>query len=244
MSSSLVFTQKRKVTSAFMDSSAKMGISQSVLMVQDNLTECFGMLNADNYVYKEKFNSFWVFTKNKLHFTRRPSWREEFTAQTFPVNNKGFRTDVNSVFIDNDGQNILTSNIECCCLDFDKHRPVKLSNNGFPTEDFPTPVLTDSFEKFEVEYDENDFVYEQVIHSQMLDMSHHMNNTEYVKLAVNVFSDEFINSHEPKDLEVHYIGESKENQCLRIYCKEVDDNFYVRITENQRTVFEMKISFY
>lgn len=244
MENKLIFTQERKVTSAFIDSTAKMGIAQSVLMVQDNLTECFGNMEADNFIFKERYNAFWVFTKTKLHFERRPGWTECFTASTFPVDNVGFRANINSIFTDKEGKTLLSANQECCCLDFEKHRPIKLTTTNFPAENFPAPVFTEKFEKFPVELTEDDFVYEQVIHSQYIDMSKHMNNIEYVKLGVNVFSAQFLEDHSVKDLEVHYLAESKENQTLRIYKTEADGKYYIKIKEADRYVFEMIISFY
>ena len=75
-------------------------------------------------------------------------------------------------------------------------------------------------------------------------MSHHMNNIEYIKLALNVFTDDFLLAHEPKELEVHYTGESKEGQTLRIYSKTEENTTLVVIKESERSVFEMKIEFY
>ena len=72
-------------------------------------------------------------------------------------------------------------------------------------------------------------------------MSHHMNNIEYIKLALCVFSDDFLQSHEITDLEVHYTGESKEGQILRVYKKEDTDvpgKVYIHIKETDRCVFE------
>ena len=82
----LTFTSEREISSAFIDSTVRMGIAQSVLMVQDNLTECFNAMGCDGVIYREKFNDFWVFTKTKVHFFRRPDWREIITAKTFPIN--------------------------------------------------------------------------------------------------------------------------------------------------------------
>lgn len=244
MSNDLIFEMDRRVSSAFIDSTGKMGISQSVLMVQDNLTECFGMLKADNFVYREKFNAFWVFTKTRLHFEKRPFWQESIKTSTFPVNNMGFRANINTLISDKDGEKLITANQECCCLDFEKHRPLKISNLDFPKENFPAPVFTDDFEKFGADFTEENFVYSQTILSQMIDMSHHLNNIEYVKLGTNAFSDDFINTHEVKDLEVHYLSESKEGQNLRIFKKELDSKFFIKIMEQTRPVFEMMISFY
>ena len=71
-----------------------------------------------------------------------------------------------------------------------------------------------------------------------------MNNLEYIKLGLNVFSDDFIESHEVQNLEVHYTGESKEGQTLRIYRKEENGAYIIKIKESDRFVFEMKINFY
>lgn len=244
MENELIFTQNRKVTSAFIDSTVKLGIAQAVLMVQDNLTECFSKLQCDGVVYREKFNVFWVFTKTKMHFERRPDWREEIIASTFPINNAGMRTHVNTILKDLDGKTLAKANQEACVLDMEKHRPVKLTTLPYPTEGFPDAVFTEPFERLNQEMTEDDFVYEQVIRSQHIDMSHHMNNLEYIKLGLNVFSDDFIESHEVQNLEVHYTGESKEGQTLRIYRKEENGAYIIKIKESDRFVFEMKINFY
>jgi len=244
MSDNLIFEQKRKVSSAFIDSTVKLGIAQAVLMVQDNLTECFGMLKCDGIIYREQHNAFWVFTKTKLHFVKRPDWRQEIYAATFPIDNLGMRTHVNTVLKDLDGNILLAANQEACCLDLEKHRPLKITNLPYPKENFPEAVYNEPFERLDAEMEDGDFVYEQIIRSQHIDMSHHMNNIEYIKLGLNVFSDDFIESHEAKDLEVHYTGESKEGQILKVYRKEIDGAYIIKIKESERIVFEMKISFY
>lgn len=245
MENNLIFEQKRKISSAFIDSTVKMGIAQSVLMVQDNLTECFNMLECDGVIYREKFNAFWVFTKTRLHFYRRPEWREEISAATFPVDNEGFRTHVNTVLKDKNGEILIAANQEACVLDMEKHRPMKLANLPYPKENFPAAQMNEPFEKLKTEFEESDFVYEQVIRAQHIDMSHHMNNIEYIKLGLNVFTDDFLENHEAKELEVHYTGESKEGQTLKVYRKDSDGKTFVNIKESVtgRSVFEMMIKF-
>lgn len=243
MDEALVFSQQRNISSAFIDSSVKMGIAQTVLMVQDNLTECFAKLGCDGIVYREKYNSFWVFTKTKVSFTRRPDWREKIIASTFPVDNAGFKTHVNTVLTDADGKNLITANQEACVLDLIRHRPVKLSTVPYPQDGFPEPVFTQPFEKFVSDFTDSDFKYEHIIRSQQIDMSHHLNNIEYIKLALNIFDEQFLLDHEPSELEVHYTGESKEGQVLRVYSRLEGESYYIAIKETERSVFEMKIKF-
>lgn len=237
----LIFESEREISSAFIDSSVRMGVAQSVLLVQDNLTECFGVMGCDGVVYREKFNTFWVFTKTKVHFTRRPSWREIVTARTFPIDNLGMRTHVNTEIVDRDGNQLLVANQEACVLSLENHRPVKITSLPYPKEGFPAAVFEEPFERFPSDFTEEEFVFEQPVRSCHIDMSRHMNNIEYIKFALCVFSDDFLQSHEITDLEVHYTGESREGQILRVYrrdCPDCRGKTFIHIREGDRCVFE------
>jgi len=241
MNNNLIFEAPREISSAFIDSSVRMGVAQSVLLVQDNLTECFAAMGCDGVVYREEFNVFWVFTKTKVHFERRPDWREIVTARTFPIDNAGMRTHINTEILDKEGKTLLIANQEACILSLENHRPVKITSLTYPKEGFPEPVFTEAFERFPSDFSEEEFVFEEEIRSCHIDMSHHMNNIEYIKLAMCVFSDDFLLNHQVTDLEVHYTGESREGQKLRIYRRDSADcpgKTYVHIKEGQRCVFE------
>ncbi|MCR4790071.1 MAG: hypothetical protein K5839_03215 [Treponemataceae bacterium] len=239
----LIYTQNRTVSSAYIDSTVKLGISHAVNLVQDNMTECFGMLKCDGVTYVD-LGVFWAFTKIKVKFEKRPAWREKILAKTFPASLSGFRTNVNSIFTDMEGNTLYTANQEMCVLDFQNHRPVKLSSLPYPQDNFPPAVFTEAFEKFNVEYGEGDYAYEQPVRALMIDMSHHMTNNEYIKVALNCFTDEFFNKNEVKALEGHYTGECKEGMLLKVYKHDAGNGvYYIKIMESQRNVFEMKIEF-
>ena len=74
-------------------------------------------------------------------------------------------------------------------------------------------------------------------------MSRHMNNIEYIRLALNVFDDDFLQANEVAEIEVHYTGESREGQMLRVFRHDENDATFIAIQESERTVFEMKIKF-
>lgn len=241
MNDNLIFESQREVSSAFLDSSVRMGVAQSVLLVQDNLTECFNAMGCDGVIYREKFNDFWVFTKTKVHFDRRPDWREIVTVKTFPIDNLGMRTHVNTEILDKKGRRLITANQEACVLSLDTHRPVKITTLPYPTEGFPEPAFNPSFERFPSDFSEDEISFVQEIRSCHIDMSRHMNNIEYIKFALSVFTDDFLQSHEITDIEVHYTGESKEGQILKVYRRddpECRGKTFVHIKEGERSVFE------
>lgn len=246
MNDNLIFESQREVSSAFLDSSVRMGVAQSVLLVQDNLTECFNAMGCDGVIYREKFNDFWVFTKTKVHFDRRPDWREIVTVKTFPIDNLGMRTHVNTEILDKNGRRLITANQEACVLSLETHRPVKITTLPYPTEGFPEPVFTQPFERFPSDFSEDEISFVQEIRSCHIDMSHHMNNIEYIKFALSIFTDDFLQAHEITDIEVHYTGESKEGQILKVYRRddpECKEKTFVHIKEGDRSVFECCIKF-
>lgn len=243
MKNDLIFERERLISSAFIDSSLRLGIAEAALLMQDNLTECFSHLQCDGILYREKYNAFWVFTKMKLTFTERPRWLQSVKIATFPVSNEGMRTNINTAMYREDGMLFLAANLEACALDLTTHRPIKLASLPYPTADFPEPVFTEPFERFGAEFSEQEHSFDETIRSQQIDMSRHMNNIEYIKCALNVFSYDFLQSHDVQSIEVHYAGESREGQILRVYRHDEANGSLIIIRESGRTVFKMKIIF-
>ena len=237
----LVFQKQRTITSAYIDVSGNMGLAQTVLMVQDNITENFGALKMDNFAVKEK-GGFCVVSKTKIKFLKRPYWRDKVVTTSFPTENQLIRLNENTVITTVDGEPIIYAKQEMCCLSFDRHRPLRLSAVGFPSEGFPEALMTDDFDRFNVKPEEYVEIYQQKVLPQHIDMSHHMNNIEYVKLALNVFSASDLELCIPSALEIHYLGESKEGQIMRVFRANHNGATYMRILdEADRPVFEMKL---
>ena len=70
-SNPLAFVKRRTITSAYIDSMSRMGIAQTALMVQDNITGNFGEIDCDNLLLN-KLGAYWVLTRSKFHFYKRP----------------------------------------------------------------------------------------------------------------------------------------------------------------------------
>lgn len=240
-----VYNAERQVASVYIDASTKLGIAQAVSMIQDSVTEQFGFIGFDGIVCRQKYGTLWAFTKTRVRFAKRPSWREQFDSASFPVKAGGMRTYLNTVFTAKDGSLLLTANQEACLLNIESRRPVPVASIGYPTDGFPSPAMDEPFEKFGAEFNKEDKAYSQTVHSQHIDMSHHTNNIEYIKFALNVFTENFLLEKEPLLLEAHYTGETHENDVLDIYRKDVDSFSFIKITEasDGRSVFEMKIQF-
>ena len=237
----LVFQKPRTITSAYIDVSGKMGLAQTVLMVQDNITENFGSIKMDNFAVKE-MGGFWVVSRAKFKFLKRPYWRDKVVTTSFPADNQLIRLNENTAITTVEGEPIILAKQEMCCLSFDRHRPMRLSSVNFPTEGFPEALMTSDFDRFNVKPEEYVEIYQQRVLPQHIDMSHHMNNIEYVKLALNVFSSEDLELCIPSMLEVHFMGETHEGQEVKVFRADKMGATYMKIEDDEgRQVFEMKI---
>ena len=165
----LVFQKQRTITSAYIDVSGKMGIAQTVLMVQDNFTENFGAIKQDNFCVHEK-GAYWVIYKAKFKFFQRPFWRDKVVTTSFPADNAPIRTYENTAITTLEGEPITLAVQEACCLDLERHRPVKLSAVNFPVEGAPEPFMDSKFTKFPVEPAEYVEVYRQKVLPQHIDI--------------------------------------------------------------------------
>lgn len=237
----LVFQKQRTITSAYIDVSGKMGIAQTVLMVQDNFTENFGSIKMDNFCVNEK-GGYWAIYKAKFKFFKRPFWRDKVITTSFPADSAPIRTYENTAITTVEGEPIILAVQEACCLNLETHRPMKLSAVDFPAEGSPEPFMDNKFSKFPVEPEEYQEVYRQKVLPQHIDMSHHMNNIEYVKLSLNVFSASDLELCIPSMLEVHFLGETREGQEVTIFRADKMGATYMKIEDDMgRQVFEMKI---
>ena len=237
----LVFQKQRTITSAYIDVSGKMGIAQTVLMVQDNFTENFGSIKMDNFCVNEK-GGYWAIYKAKFKFFKRPFWRDKVITTSFPADSAPIRTYENTAITTVEGEPIILAVQEACCLDMERHRPMKLEAVDFPAEGSPEPFMDNKFTKFPVTPEEYEEVYRQKVLPQHIDMSHHMNNIEYVKLSLNVFSASDLELCIPSMLEVHFLGETREGQEVTIFRADKMGATYMKIEDDTgRQVFEMKI---
>ena len=237
----LVFQKQRTITSAYIDVSGKMGIAQTVLMVQDNFTENFGSIKMDNFCVNEK-GGYWAIYKAKFKFFKRPFWRDKVITTSFPADSAPIRTYENTAITTVEGEPIILAVQEACCLDMERHRPMKLEAVDFPMEGAPEHFLDNKFTKFPVTPEEYEEVYRQKVLPQHIDMSHHMNNIEYVKLSLNVFSASDLELCIPSMLEVHFLGETREGQEVTIFRADKMGATYMKIEDDTgRQVFEMKI---
>lgn len=231
------FRFQQKIHSAYTGATLSLRPAGAMYIVQDALTGMHAEKKCGNMEMKRDHNCFWVVTKTKLIFRRYPAWHEtvEVTADTAVTGR--IRCESQVLITDAEGKLCVQARQELCVLDFERHRPQRLSEVGFIPEVESLPPM--EFERFPAE--ELPEHHAQTVLPHMIDMSGHLNNVEYVKIAMDCFDSAFTALREPAELEVHHLRECKEGALLSVCEKTERDISLVRILCDGAPAFEMKI---
>lgn len=239
----MIWKKESTVSSVFTDSSVKLGIAQSFYLLQDGITECLGDMGFDGVLIKKKYNACWIVTRTKVSFIKRPSWNDKIIINSFPTDNTGARTHLYTEILGLDGKPLMQAVQEICLLNLQNHRLMRLSELDFPTADFPLAHYDGNFAR---NLDINERViesYEQKIYSQHIDMSQHVNNVEYIKMALNLIPTKILIAHQIDEIEANFLGECTEGCVLNIERMNKGSTTFFRIKNFKQIVFEMKVTF-
>ncbi len=189
----MIWQKESTVSSAFTDSSARLGVAQTSFLLQDGFTECLGAMGFDGVTIREQYNACWVVRKSKIHFVRRPDWNERITIISFPKGNSGVRTHICTEILGRNGESLIQGTQELCVIHLDTHKLMRLSKLNFPETGFPNEEREIQWEEEMVPPDNGKIAgaYKQKIYSQHIDMSMHVNNVAYIKLALNLYPTAF-----------------------------------------------------
>jgi acyl-ACP thioesterase len=235
---SMFYDKKVYIPTEYCDYTIRLGYCQSFFLLQNAMIDGFEVYDCGNKGLGERCNAYWAVTKTKLHINKRAFWGETVDVKSDYINDGKLRVNVKTKAYDKNGELLLSGAQELCVLDKESHRVKRLSDTCLPEPEKQEPVA--EFEKFKIP--ENSCAsYELTVRSQHIDMSRHVNNIEYIRMALDLFSvDELIND-DISDIEVHYIGECREGETL--CCQRFDENneSYVTISKEDKKCFEMKI---
>lgn len=150
--------------------------------------------------YLAKKQVAWVLNAWQIVVTQYPSLCEEITIGTFPYEFKGFMGCRNFYMENADGKRIAYANSMWTLLDTSTMRPIK------PPQEMLTgyvlsPKLAMDYAPRKIEIPKEMSAQEEiVIRAHHLDTNHHVNNGEYVRMALAVMEEGF----RPKQLRAEY----------------------------------------
>lgn len=228
------------VTSARIDATSIFSITGIFEVLEECVTEYYGAMNIDGFTFAEKYNTCWVFTKNKIRILAPLNWKDEFTAEAFISKKSVASLSIDVALRNSNGDLCVYAKIKTVPLDLATGRLRKLDTLGIDDSFEVFDPLTDlAFTKFpKVELPEVDQVTIKYIN---IDYLQHTNNKEYAKFILNTYEVKDILERPIHEMEIHYLGQAHEHDVLSIRKDVLDSKELFSIVKDDQTLINCAI---
>ena len=87
-------------------------------------------------------------------------------------------------------------------------------------------IFEKTFERGSIEFSEDDLVEKVKVKYTDIDFTKHTNNVKYVKFILDNLGSDILDIKQISDIQLDYLKESKENDLIKLYRKEINNNYY------------------
>jgi acyl-ACP thioesterase len=152
-------------------------------------------------------NLFWVLSRFYLQVEKYPAWQDEITLNTWSAGTDGMYAYREYIIEDSKGEIILKGSSAWLILDMETRKIFRLSDYKatFPKR-FDANACRNP-KRIKPDLHSGDLNFYPVLFSD-LDINKHFNSVKYVERVLDDFGIDFLNSHEPAELEVNYLKEA------------------------------------
>ena len=217
----------KKVDYSKCDKNARLKILSMFNSIQDNSTNFLGTFGIDNITMKNKYNSAWVITKTLINIVNKPMWETNFTEKAQIINVSKIRFDIAFEAIDKDKNIIYKAKQQYCPIDLTTRKIRKIETVEFPDDlEKVDSIFEKTFERGSIEFSEDDLVEKVKVKYTDIDFTKHTNNVKYVKFILDNLGSDILDIKQISDIQLDYLKESKENDLIKLYRKEINNNYY------------------
>ena len=234
-------TKNRKVEISLIGSDGDLSVVGVFQIIQDAVTDLLGRNELSAPVLRNKYNAIWLFVKTKAIFTDCLSGMDEFTVNAFVSYVSLAKLHIDVKITTTDGKTVMHSRTELCALDIEKQGIRRLPTVGV---DVNMPILRDeaNIEFTRFEDGELPIVETVRVRSTCIDMSHHTNNTEYVRMIMNTYTTAQTEAMNINTMELFYTGQSYEDNLLTIRKAVTNNEHRIVLEKDGKAVIKCKIS--
>lgn len=229
------------VSLSLIGSDGYLSVVGAAQLVQDAITELLWLHKLDAMTVKHKYNAIWLFVKTRIKFAKRIECMERFTVTAFASYVSLAKVHVDVRIKNSDGDDVICARTELCALDIEKQTIRRLPTIGVDDtllSNRPAVSGLEFTKSIDVELQPAGSVN---VMSTNIDVSHHTNNVEYVRLIMNTFSVDELENLNAKEMTLIYSGQSFENDVLTVKKSALDNVRIVSLEKEGRTVIKCEI---
>jgi medium-chain acyl-[acyl-carrier-protein] hydrolase len=160
-------------------------------------------------------NLFWVLSRMYFQVEKYPAWQDLITLNTWSAGTDGMYAYREYILENDKGEVILRASSAWLILDMETRKIFRLSEFR---DTFPKRIDSNACrnpKRIKPDVHPTQLVYFPVLFSE-LDINKHFNSVKYVERVLDDFGIDFLNSHEPAELEVNYLKEGQAGDRIAV----------------------------
>jgi medium-chain acyl-[acyl-carrier-protein] hydrolase len=168
-------------------------------------------------------NLFWVLSRLYLQVEKYPSWKDEITLNTWSAGTDGMYAYREFIVENQQGEIVLKASSAWLILDMDTRKIFRLSDYKAT---FPR-VIDDNAcrnpKRIKPDAHTGKLNFYPVLFCE-LDINKHFNSVKYVERVLDDYGIDFLNEHEPAELEVNYLKEAVAGDAIAVTRTQISEN--------------------
>ena len=160
-------------------------------------------------------NLFWVLSRMYFQVEKYPSWQDQITLNTWSAGTDGIYAYREYILENDKGEVILRASSAWLILDMETRKIFRLSEFR---DTFPKRIDANACrapKRIKPDAHSETLNYYPVLFSE-LDINQHFNSVKYVERVLDDFGIDFLNTHEPAELEVNYLKEGQAGDWIAV----------------------------
>jgi len=160
-------------------------------------------------------NLFWVLSRMYFQVEKYPAWQDQITLNTWSAGTDGMYAYREYILENDKGEVILRASSAWLILDMETRKIFRLSEfrDTFPKRIDPNACRAPK--RIKPDIHPGNLNCFPVLFSE-LDINKHFNSVKYVERVLDDFGIDFLNSHEPAELEVNYLKEGQAGDRIAV----------------------------
>ena len=171
-------------------------------------------------------NLFWVLSRFYLQVEKYPVWQDQITLNTWSAGTDGMYAYREYILENSKGEIILKGSSAWLILDMATRKIFRLSDYKATFPKRIDPNACRNPKRIKPDAHSGSLVYSPVLFSE-LDINKHFNSVKYVERVLDDFGIDFLNAHEPAELEVNYLKEAVAGDQIGVTRTQISENEFL-----------------
>ena len=171
-------------------------------------------------------NLFWVLSRMYFQVEKYPEWQDQITLSTWSAGTDGMYAYREYIVENEHGEVLLRASSAWLILDMETRKIFRLSDYRatFPKRIDDNACRNPKRIKPDIHPEKLNFF--PVLFSE-LDINQHFNSVKYVERVLDDFGIDFLNNHEPSELEVNYLKEGQAGDLIAVTRTKLSEDEYL-----------------